>query len=64
MSRASKHDCDECESWLCYDCGGCFCPDNLCECETEYDDGIFDAEELGLDPEQVDLPVQEKRADA
>lgn len=38
--------CDECQAKarLCIDCGCC---DSCCECQAE----LFDADELGIDPE-------------
>jgi len=33
------------------DCPDCAEPYHLCECDDEFEDDSFDADELGLDPE-------------
>jgi len=50
--------CGERVREVCIRCGGC---DDCCDCEALDVEGIFDPEELGLDPEQFDLPLQERR---
>jgi hypothetical protein len=44
------NNCEECDTRLCPFCGDCpECGD--CDCEEETVSGGFDADELGLDPE-------------
>lgn len=44
----------------CKECGAC---EECCECETDsgLDPDLFDADELGLDPETYDVAVAERK---
>jgi hypothetical protein len=57
-------DCSQCgrplgrHRWRCKRCGAC---QDCCDCGDDFDP-LFDADELGLDPETFDLMVREREA--